>query len=82
MVILKRGETTETWDFEDPKVNPKPPASDDPDEKQARSRLDLAKECLDEGKKEDAARLLNYVLKKYPKTQAAAEAKQLLDKNK
>lgn len=23
MVILKRGETTETWDFEDPKVNPK-----------------------------------------------------------
>jgi len=66
----------------DPKVDPKPPATDDPDEKQARSRLDLAKECLDEGKKEDAARLLNYVLKKYPKTQAAAEAKQLLDKNK
>lgn len=69
----------------DPKTDPKPkPAGDpnDPDEKQARSRLDLAKECLADGKKADAARLLKYILAKYPKTAAAAEAKELADKNK
>jgi FimV-like protein len=66
----------------EPKVDPKPPASDDPDEKQARSRLDLAKECVEMGKKEDAGRLLKYVLKNFPKTKAAEEAKDLMDKIK
>ena len=64
-------------------VDPKPPVpSDDPDEKQARSRLDLAKECVEMGKKEDAGRLLKYVVKNFPKTKAAAEAKELMDKIK
>jgi len=69
----------------EPKTEPKPkPAGDpnDPDEKQARLRLDLAKECLADGKKADAARLFKYILSKYPKTAAAAEAKELADKNK
>lgn len=66
----------------DPKVEPKTPVSDDPDEKQARSRLDLAKECIEMGKKEDAARLLKYVVKNFPKTKAAEEAKELMEKVK
>lgn len=69
----------------EPKTEPKPkPAGDpnDPDEKQARLRLDLAKECLANGKPADAARLFKYILAKYPKTAAAAEAKELADKNK
>ena len=67
----------------EPKVESKPLVpSDDPDEKQARSRLDLAKECVEMGKKEDAGRLLKYVVKNFPKTKAAAEAKELMDKIK
>jgi len=68
-----------------PKTEPMPkPAGDpnDPDEKQARLRLDLAKECLANGKPADAARLFKYILSKYPKTAAAAEAKELANKNK
>ena len=67
----------------EPKVEPKPPVpSDDPDEKQARLRLDLAKECVEMGKKDDAGRLLKYVVKNFPQTKAAAEAKELMDKIK
>lgn len=63
-------------------VDPKPAASDDPDEKQARLRIDLAKDLLGTGKKEDAGRLLKYVVRTFPKTKAAEEAKQLLEKIK
>jgi len=72
----------------EPKEEPKPPVpkppvpSDDPDEKQARLRLDLAKECVEMGKKEDAGRLLKYVVKNFPQTKAAAEAKELMEKIK
>ena len=61
-------------------VDPKEPA--DPDEPQAKLRLDLAKELIEKGKKEDAMKLLKYVAKNYPTTKAAAEAKELMDKNK
>lgn len=56
------------------------PAGDDDDEKKAATRLGIAKEQLDKGRKATAKAVLNGVIEKYPKTKAAAEAKALLEK--
>lgn len=55
------------------------PAGDD-DEKKAATRLAVAKEQIDKGRKATAKAVLNGVIEKYPKTKAAAEAKALLEK--
>jgi TolA-binding protein len=49
------------------------------DESQALKRLDLAKKHIAEGEKADAQELLKYILKRYPKSKSAPEAKKLLD---
>jgi hypothetical protein len=51
-------------------------------EKLAASRLKQAKAFLEDGQKEDAKDYLEQVLSKYPKTKAAVEAKELLEKLK
>jgi len=56
------------------------PAGDDDDEKKAATRLGIAREQLDKGRKATARAVLNGVIEKYPKTKAAAEAKALLEK--
>ena len=56
------------------------PAGDDDDEKKAATRLGIAKEQIDKGRKATAKAVLNSVIEKYPKTKAAAEAKALLEK--
>lgn len=64
------------------KPDPKPAEPVDEDEKAAVSKLDSAKKLIAEKKPEDAAKLLKYVTKFYPKTKAAEEAKKLLDEMK
>jgi hypothetical protein len=54
--------------------------SNDDDEKKAATRVGIAKEQLDKGRKATAKAVLNGVIEKYPKTKAAAEAKALLEK--
>ena len=54
--------------------------NDDDEEKKAASRLDIAKEFIEKGKPADAKAVLMLVVNKFPKTKAAAEAKQLLEK--
>ncbi|OWK39207.1 putative lipoprotein [Fimbriiglobus ruber] len=59
--------------------------TDDPDvteedEKLAKSQLDLAKKLQDDGKADRAKTVFKFVVKKYPGTKAAAEAKEILEK--
>ncbi len=67
------------------KPKPKPTESDATpeeiaeDEAQALKRLDLAKKHIADGEKADAQELLKYILKRYPKSKSAPEAKKLLD---
>jgi hypothetical protein len=58
----------------------KPAATEDQSETLAASRLKLAKRLLDDNSKEDAIEILQQVVKKWPKTKAAEEAKSLLSK--
>lgn len=55
------------------------PKASPEDEKDATLKLDAAKASIADKKTDDAKFLLNYVLKKYPTTAAAAEAKKLLE---
>lgn len=67
---------------EKPEKTEKPEtAEDDPEEIEriAGRRLKLAKEVQGDGKTEKAQEILQDIVKKYPKTKAAAEAKKLLD---
>jgi hypothetical protein len=74
------------------KVDPKKPAekpaaekpanADEQNETLAASRLKLAKRLLDGGDKQDAIETLEQVVKKWPKTKAAEEAKKLIEKHK
>jgi hypothetical protein len=57
-----------------------PTAPDDPNEAAAFARLTAAKTLLDQGKAADAKLILGVVAGKYPKTKAAAEAKDILEK--
>jgi TolA-binding protein len=69
----------------EPVVKPKPmeaeatPEEIAEDEAQALKRLDLAKKHIVEGEKADAQELLKYILKRYPNSKSAPEAKKLLD---
>ncbi len=60
---------------------PKPPTAEDVEETAAR-RLKLVREVIADGKTERARERLNELIKEYPNTKAAAEAKQLLEKLK
>ena len=52
----------------------------DDDEQKAAGRLGIAKDLIDKGKPADAKAVLMLVMNKFPKTKAAAEAKELLEK--
>jgi hypothetical protein len=71
---------------EKPKPAPKPAkpetGSAEANEKAAASRLKFAKQFLEDGQVGDAREYCEEILKKYPTTKAAAEAKQLLVKLK
>jgi hypothetical protein len=75
-------------DKPDPKVNPDPKdkpetkPEDDADEieRKAGRKLRLAKELVEDNQVDKAKDNLEELLKKYPKTRAAEEAKKLLDK--
>lgn len=60
------------------KVEPKSDATDE--ESEAAERLKFGKKLLDDGKPAEAKPVLLVITKKYPKTKAAAEAKELLEK--
>jgi hypothetical protein len=70
----------------DPKpADPKPtePANEaEQNEKLAQSKLKTAKIFLEDGKQEDAKDYCEQILKKWPKTKAAEEAKKLMEKLK
>ncbi|MBN9516968.1 hypothetical protein J0H58_00385 [bacterium] len=57
-----------------------PVVPDDPNEAAALARLTAAKTLLGQGKAADARLILGVVSGKYPKTKAAAEAKDILEK--
>jgi hypothetical protein len=63
-----------------PETTTTPPPADDEDETKAAARLKAAKTLVDAGKPADAKAVLMLVVNKYPKTKAAAEAKELLEK--
>jgi len=69
-----------------PEVKPEPtkpePTAGDADEKNAQSRMETAKKLIDDNKAPEAVKLLKYVVKYYPTTKGAAEAKELLEKMK
>lgn len=71
---------------EKPKPDKAPPKADPPadsgeaQEKAAASKLKTAKIFIEEGQKTDAQDYLEEILKKYPKSKAAEEAKELLEK--
>jgi hypothetical protein len=75
-------------DKPDPKVNPEPKdkpepkVEDDPEEIERRAgrKLRLVKELIEDNMVDRAKDNLEELLKKYPKTKAAEEAKKLLDK--
>jgi hypothetical protein len=68
----------------EPKPEPSKPAETvgDADEKNAQSRMDTAKKLIEDNKAAEAVKLLKYVVKYYPTTKGAAEAKELLEKMK
>ncbi|HJT78609.1 MAG TPA: hypothetical protein VJ739_15505, partial [Gemmataceae bacterium] len=60
---------------------PSPPQSDAEEmELRAARRLKLAQEVQGDGRTEKAQEILQDLVKKYPKTKAAAEAKKLAEK--
>ena len=60
-----------------------PPASDEEkNEKLAQSKLKQAKSFLQDGQTDDAKDFCEQIVKKYPNTKAAAEAKEMLEKIK
>lgn len=61
----------------EPKVES--PKATEEEEKDAKLKLEAAKASIAEKKNDDAKFLLNYILKKYPATTAAAESKRLLE---
>ena len=63
-----------------PAKTPTPATEADEDEKLAAGKLSVAKELIDGGKGASAKPLLQLIVKKYPKTKAGAEAKDLLEK--
>jgi hypothetical protein len=69
---------------ERPKPAPSNPAADDPDkdEKAAARKLKAAKAFVDDGKKDDAREYCEEILKKFPSSKAAEEAKELLQRLK
>jgi hypothetical protein len=67
---------------EDPKTPIDPKTANDPDEKNAALRLEEAKKLLAEMKADSAKPLLKYIVRFFPSTKAAGEAKELLEKNK
>lgn len=64
------------------KAEPKEPAEDDPEkaERDALRKLNFARTLADDGKVAAARRWLQDILRQYPKTKAAQEARNLLDK--
>jgi V8-like Glu-specific endopeptidase len=79
-------DSTDTPPTEEPKTEAKTPAvpktNPAADEKAADSKLSLVKTLIDQGKKEVAVQRLEDLIKAYPNTQAAKEAKDLLKKLK
>jgi hypothetical protein len=73
----ERGFATAETTKSDPKT---PDTSTDAAEESAATRLKLAKELIDGGKPAQAKPVLDLILLKYPKSKAAAEAKELLEK--
>jgi hypothetical protein len=69
-----------------PKTTKKPPAEDQPEEQpedpeaKAAAQLQLAKQLEDNDRKEAAIKRYHDIVKKWPKTKAAKEAKQRLEK--
>jgi hypothetical protein len=69
-----------------PKATKKPPTEDQPEqppedpEVRATAKLKLAKQLDENGRKEAAKERYQEILKKWPKTKAAKEAKELLEK--
>jgi hypothetical protein len=55
-------------------------SEDEDEEKKAAGRLAIAKDLIDKGKPADAKAVLMLVVNKFPKTKAAIEAKELLEK--
>src|SRR5262249_48873799 len=72
----------ETNPKDPPKDPPKETKPDDPDkaEQDAARKLKAAKSLIDDGLKEKAIERLEELIKAYPKTKAAEEAKKELDK--
>jgi hypothetical protein len=62
-----------------PKPPPPPPPPADP-EKAAAGKLKLAQQLIDDGLNDKARKRLEGIIKDYPKTKAATQAKVLLDK--
>jgi hypothetical protein len=60
----------------------KPAEAGDKDEQTAASKLNLAKDLADNGKTEKARERYQDIIRLYPKTKAAEEARDLLDKLK
>jgi hypothetical protein len=66
---------------EDPKKK-EPPSDANKDERTAKGRLGLAESWLADNKPDKAKPILEEIIKKYPSTKAAEEAKKLLEKLK
>jgi len=85
-----KGKAKEKPIAEKPKEKPEKPAADKPAEKQeedadkfekeAGRQLKYAKSFIEDGKNDLALKKCNEIVKKYPKTKAAEEAKKLLEK--
>jgi hypothetical protein len=65
-----------------PKTDTPPAADDEKNEKLAQSKLKQAKSFLQDGQNEDAKDFCEQIVKKYPTTKAATEAKEILEKLK
>jgi hypothetical protein len=61
-------------------AEPKESIADEADERAAGEKLEAAKKYLADNKPADAKVMIAYVLKKFPKTKAAVEAKELAEK--
>ena len=76
----KDKDAAEPKDKTEPKDKDKPPEDDaEKAERLAKGKLRTAKELIEDGKKEKAKDICEEILKKYPKTKAAEEAKKLLE---
>ena len=77
-VRITRG--TERGFGKEPAAETTAPTPADDDESKAASRLKVAKSLIDKGMTADGKLVLMVVVNKFPKTKAAAEAKELLEK--